>query len=259
MAISSRSVWALGLGILGVGGLVGVSHGQQGDGDVKKAAANPSVTAPAPRPAATVVGSIDLEAVFRGYEKTKFHMEQLKAEALAKQGELKGYATEAQQVFEEMKNFQQGTADFKARDAKMTKLKANMTAVKETAEREGQAKYAEIMATFYKEVQEKTAQVAKSKGITYVVRVSNEAIDSQDPEGVMAAMARPVVYADPATDLTRWVVYNLNLTYQQNGGQIVKTPPAGAAETGAESPATAPAARPPVPKAAARPAAGTPR
>lgn len=256
MAITSRAGWALGLGVLGVAGLVGVSYGQ-GDGEVRKAATNAGATGAA-RMTPAVMGSIDLEAIFRSYEKSKFLLEGLKADGLAKEGQLKQIMAEAKQMTTEMQTFQPGTKDFKDREAKFTQLKANLQALKESAEREGQAKYAEIMATFYKEVQSMTERVAKSKGITYVVRISNEPVNSQDPEGVMAAMARPVVYADPGSDLTKTVVYNLNLEYK---GPIAKNP-AGAAETGEADPAAAapaPSTRP-APKAATpRPSPGSPR
>ncbi|MDB5349894.1 MAG: hypothetical protein JWN86_1141 [Planctomycetota bacterium] len=244
MAISSRAGWAMGLGILGVAALVSVSHGQ-GDGAVQKTAGK--AAAPATKFVPAVVGSIDLEAVFRGYEKSKFHIEQLKAEGMAREGELKGFIAQAKGIAKEMEALQPGSKDFKDRDGKLTQLKANLQAVKESAEREGQAKYAEIMATFYKEVQAMTKIAAERKGISYVVRVSNEPLDSQDPEGVMAAMARPVVFSDPSTDITSWVLWNLNQAYIQSGGPVAKNP-AGTATT--DEQAKPAAATRPVPRTA---------
>lgn len=253
MAISLRAGWAMGLGILGAAALVGVSHGQN-DGAVQKTASG-GATASAKPPVPAVLGSIDLESIFRGYEKAKFQMEQLKADSLTKEGQLKGIIAEAKQIAKEMETFQPGSKDFKDRDAKLTHLKADLQAVKESAERDGQAKYAEIMAVFYKEVQDMTMQVARAKGITYVVRVSTEAVNSQDPEGVMAAMARPVVYSDPSCDITRTVVYNLNLKYQKEGGPTVKTPPGTATTDEAATPASATrtAVPAPAPGSGARP------
>ena len=73
------------------------------------------------------------------------------------------------------------------------------------------------MATVYKEVQAMVARVAKSRGMTYVVRVSNDPVTGSDPNAVMAAMQRSVIYADSSTDITKVVVYNLNLQYSKAG------------------------------------------
>ena len=263
MAISSRAGWALGLGMLGVAGLVSVSRGQ-GDGAVQKTSGTAPAGASANRPKEAVVGSIDLEAVFRGYEKVKFHMEGLQAEGMAKEGQLKGFMADARQTAKEMEQFQPGSTDFKTRSAKMTELKAKLESTKQTAEREMQERQIEIMGTFYKEVQAMTRAVAFQNGLTYVLRVSNEALDSANPEAVMAAMARPVVYADPTTDITRTVLYNLNLQYEKAGGQKAQAPveDAGTAAPAAV-PAAAPAAAPtnpatrPAPRNVAPPRGGT--
>ncbi len=257
MAMSTRA--GLAVGALGVASLVvavgvSTSHGQ-GDGEVRKAGASAAPTRAAAAPTPSVIGTIDMMTVFQGYEKAKFLTEGLKTEVLAKEGQLKGIAAEGKQIGKEMENYQPGTKDFKDRDAKLTQLRVKLEAEKQTAERETQLKQAEIIAIFQKEAQEMIARVAYSKGITHVLQVTNAPINTQDPDGVIAAMGRQVLYADPKTDITKTVLYNMNLEYQKAGGQVVKAP-AGAAEVNpaVEDPAAdAPAARPAA-KSAARPA-----
>ena len=53
--------------------------------------------------------------------------------------------------------------------------------------------------------------------MTYVVQVSQRADLGLEPDSVMAAMAQTVVYADPSTDITKDVVYNLNQRYKAAG------------------------------------------
>ena len=260
MAISSRASLALGLGLLGVAGFMGVTYGQQ-DGAVRKAAGNgtaapPTTAAPTMKP--TVIATLDLEIVLRGYEKAKYQAEQLQAESLAKQGQLKALYTEAQQIAKEMESLQSASKDFKDRGAKLNELKARLQSGKETLQTENQMKYVEMMAGCYKEVQDMATRYAKSRGFTCVLKVSAEPIKSEDPESVMAAMARGVVYSDPAMDITRNVLWNLNKEYTEAGGPIAKNPPGAAtldeaaAPASTEKPAAAPA-RPAAP--AARPAA----
>lgn len=232
MAKTSRAALAMGLGMLGIAGLVGVSYGQQGDGAVRKTAGNTAPTAErtaAPSSAKIPIATIDLEAVLRGYEKAKFQVDQLKAESLAKQGQLKGIFSEAQQIAKEMESLQPASKDFKDRSGKLNEYKAKLTAGKENLEAEDRTKYIEIMANSYKEAQELTKSFATSRNISCVIKISSEPINTNDPDSVMAAMARPVMYSDATLDITRHVLYNLNKNYVDGGGQIVKTAPAGAA------------------------------
>jgi len=249
MAISSRASLALGLGLLGVAGFVGVSNGQQGDGAVRKAGTAGTTAAPAAMKP-TVIATIDLEAVVRGYEKAKYQAEQLQAEALAKMGQLKAIATEAQQIAKEMESLQSSSKDFKDRGAKLSELKAKLTAGKETLQAESQMKQVEMMAGFYKEAQDMIGRYSKSRGITCVVQISAVPVKSEDPDSVMAALGRSVVYADPSMDITRSVLWNMNKEYTESGGPIAKNPPPGGATidpaatpASAERPAAAPAAK----------------
>ena len=54
------------------------------------------------------------------------------------------------------------------------------------------------------------------------MQVSNAPIAGSDPNSVMAAMARTVVYADARNDITKDVVYNLNRNYKAAGGTVPK-------------------------------------
>jgi Skp family chaperone for outer membrane proteins len=93
-----------------------------------------------------------------------------------------------------------------------------------------------MLATLYKEVQEMVSRIAQYRGMTYIVQVSNEPISGSNPNSVMAAMAKTVVYADARNDITKDVVYNLNKRYKAAGGVAPKastTPaPAAAAPAG---------------------------
>ncbi len=233
MAISTRATLAMGFGLLSAAGLVSATYGQQGDGAVRKTTGNGGATAAAPTatfPKASLA-TIDLEAVIRGYEKAKFQIDQLKAEGIAKAAQLQSIVSEAKQLVKEMETLQAGSKDFKEREAKLTEMKAKLTSGDETLKREQQARYVEILSNSYKEAQAMTQRYAESRGITCVLKNNSEPFKATDPESAMAAMSQPVMYVDPALDITRSVLYNLNKVYTESGGQIVKTPAVGEATT----------------------------
>jgi Skp family chaperone for outer membrane proteins len=121
--------------------------------------------------------------------------------------------------------------DFKSKEAKLTELKAELEAKKEQSQVEFARREAEALGTIYKEIQEMTALVARHYGYNYIVRVNNEPLSAADPNVVLSAINRPVVYADPKSDITEMVLLNLNTRYD-------RLTAAGAASPGASSPVT---------------------
>ena len=77
MRVTSRAVMALSLGVAGFAGLAGITIGQ--DGAAPKTSGQQGGQARALPPA--VIGSIDMDAVFKGYEKVDFIRKQIEAEA----------------------------------------------------------------------------------------------------------------------------------------------------------------------------------
>ena len=125
--------------------------------------------------------------------------------------------TEGRQVAEQMQKFQPGSKDYRDHENKITEIRAKMEAGKEQAEREITLRQAETMATLYKEVQAYAQWVAKQRKMTHVMTVSNTPPSGSDPNSVLAAVNRPVVYADPRNDITNDVVFYLNQTYNKMG------------------------------------------
>jgi Skp family chaperone for outer membrane proteins len=241
----TRATLAMGLCLVGVAGLVGRSFGQQGDARVKTAAANPATTTDATgaRAAAkpVLIGSIDMEKVLKDYDKVKVAHENIRAEALARHNSLMAIATEAKREQDTYQRMTPGSPDAKKSEDRITQLKAQFEAGRENAEREFTQKDAEMMATIYNEIAAMTRGVARSYGMTFVVKYSDTPASGSEPNSVIAAMGRTVLFADPNVDITPHVIHWLNSRYKESGGLPPKNPAANPANA---APAAAPAARP---------------
>jgi outer membrane protein len=239
MVVSSRGIWAIGLSLTGAALLVGPSLGQQAgraseDGAVRKTA-NPGSNLP-PAPVAPIVGTVDMESVFKNYDKVKVANKEFNAAMLARKNELMKIMSEAQAEAEMMNKFTPGTEDYKKHEYKVTQLKAQHEAGRESAEREFALREAESTATLYKEVQAMVSKVARWRGLNYVLKVSNQPISGSNPNSVMSAISSTVIYADPRNDVTNDVVHNLNRMYRATAA------PAPAANPGSPSGSAAPGA-----------------
>lgn len=229
MDVSSRAIVAVGLGLVGVGCLVGPSFGQQQDSAVRKTnaqAATPAAGAsrakPQP-PAPAVIGTVDIEAVFKNYDKVKTLQEEFKAAAMAKKNELLKIQADAQEEASKLKKLTPGSIDAKKIEDRLTELEAQMKAGQERAERDFALRESDMLATLYKEIQATVAQVAEYRGMSYVVQVSNGPVSGSNPQSVMAAMGKTVIYASPANDVTQMVYSTLNQRYRAAGGVVPKS------------------------------------
>ncbi|MHC5539953.1 OmpH/Skp family outer membrane protein [Singulisphaera rosea] len=232
MVVSSRAIVTLGLGLAGFGMLASPSFGQQPDTAFRKTnrmAAAPAT--PSAVPSAPVIGTIDMSAVFKGYDKVKVLSEEFRAAVKAKEAEMMGLMQQMQKESEMLAKLTPGSIDFKKGENKITELKAKGEADRENAQRDFTIKEAEMMATVYKEIQNMVNAVARSKKMTYVLRVSNEPITSSDPRSALMAVERSVVFYDPANDITTLVVGHLNRVYKAAGGVAPKPGSAAAAPT----------------------------
>jgi Skp family chaperone for outer membrane proteins len=221
------------------------SLGQQKDGQVKSVS-NPTASAAAAAPAApkpASIGSIDMDKVLKDYDKFKVANENIRAEALERHNSLMKIATEAKQEQEKYQRMTPGSPDAKKCEDRITHLKAQFEAGRENAEREFTQKEAETMATIYNEIAGMARGVATQKGMAFVVKYSDAPASGSEPNSVVAAMSRTILFADPSVDITATVTYWLNQRYKASGGPAPKNVVPQLPGPGV-GPATAPATRP---------------
>jgi outer membrane protein len=228
---SRRSALAVGLGLGGLLGLVGRASGQQGgrDAAVRRASNTPGAagsTSQAIPPA--VIGTIDFDAVVAGYAKAKAIIEQLKQFQASRMREMTKLETEGKDLEASMQKLSPTSPDFKDYENKLTLIQAKYQATGEQIKRDFMMKRTEGMATIYKEIQEITAYVAKGRRLTHVIKVSNEPVSASDPRTLQLAEVMPLLWADPATDLTPEVLRVLNSQYQKAQAAQAENAPAAA-------------------------------
>ena len=212
MVVSTRGILAIGLGLVGLTLMVGPSLAQQ-DGAVRKTtgpAGGATPTAPIP----PLIGTVDMDAVFKSYEKFKMSNKEFQAAVMSRQNDLMKIKSQGEEEAQMLSKLTPGTADFKKHEDLLTELKARAAAGREQAQREFQLRESENVATIYKEVQLMVTAIAQWRKMNYVVRVTNIQPTGTDPNSVMAALQNTIIYADPRNDITNDVIYNLNRRYK---------------------------------------------
>jgi Skp family chaperone for outer membrane proteins len=220
MRISSRAAMAVGLSVVGLAALVGQTRGQQDGGVQKTSSSNPPPRVfPAP-----LIGTVDIEAVFKGYEEVKASSDTFKAEMMGRQKELMKISDEGKQATEMLAKMTPGSPDYKNFENKVTQLKAQFQAAQEQAQNEFAQKEADLMAGLYNKVQGMVGAVAKHHKLTHVMRVNRDPVSGSEPQSVMNAMSRAVVYSEPSFDITNEVIQYLNYNYRRANSAQSTTP-----------------------------------
>ena len=183
-------------------------------------------------------GTIDIDQVMRSYDKFKVTQEKLQAEAMEEQNNLMKLGAKGKSLVEQLQRFKQGTEDFRKTTEEISEVKAKLESKKEALQQEFEMKAAETMINTYTEIQLVAEGVAKKYKMAYVVKVVRDQITANDRQSAQAVIAQPLIYSDSATDITKEVIYYLNLRYQKSGGLPPKTAsaapaPAAAAPAGA--------------------------
>jgi outer membrane protein len=226
MLRSTRATLVVGLCLTGVAGLVSRSFGQnQGQAprpEAQKTDVQAKTASVAPTPKPVSIGSIDMDKVLKDYDKFKVANESIRAEALDRHNSLMKLATEAKQEQEKHQRMTPGSPDAKKCEDRLTQLKAQFEAGRENAEREFTQKEAETMATIYNEVATMARGVAQQRGMAFVVKYSDQPASGSEPNSVVAAMSRTILFADPSVDITGDVTKWLNYRYKASGGPAPK-------------------------------------
>ncbi len=252
----SRKTFVAALSCAGVlGAIVPTVLGQTTDDPARRApsggqpAAKTAAQPAAPAPA--TIAALDIDRVFKEYEKVKDRSESFKSEVMKRQTELTKLVERGKNAAEQLEKMKRDSPDYQRLDNEVTKIKAELEAKRDQAQREFAKMESDAMAALYQDVAQMAAAVAKKRGITYVVKVTNDPPQGEDPQSIMAVMAKTVIYSDPSMDITTDVIQYLNYNYQ-------KSKPAADAQTRPAS-TTAPAANAPAAGVATKGAANTKR
>jgi Skp family chaperone for outer membrane proteins len=216
MRKSTRAALAISLGLVGVAGIVVPSIGQDRQvvqaKDGGQAAAAPKNAGPA------VIGTINMEAVFKACDKFLAMEEQIETDAKVRQSELMKIANEGNAETEKLKKLAPGTPTTKGIEDNITSLQARFEAGRKQAQMEIARKHGDLMAKTVNDVRQMAKAVADQRGITLVLQASTTEASIAQPDTIEMALSRAVVYADPRYDITADVIKWLNYFNEKAGG-----------------------------------------
>lgn len=157
------------------------------------------------------VGLVDLNHVFKNYEKYKRLSEQLKAELKQREREIEQLQTALKQTLNQRNQYKPDSANYRKLDEQLARTKAQLDLKVSGTRREFQQRDSQLVYQTYREVEDVIRRIAQTRGLTLVLqntRVQN--VDASNPQQVFRKINRQVVYSLPNMDITDAVLAELN-------------------------------------------------
>jgi RNA polymerase sigma factor (sigma-70 family) len=187
--------------------------------DAPPLAETPATPAPSARAdmplsgAGAVVGSVDMSAVFEKLKSARQARREIQADADRDRESLDRLRARLRELDQRRTSKTPDGSDAADLEAEIASLKKLFEDKSERATTELARREARMLAELDTDVREAIAQIARQKGLSYVVKAPSVPAPDASTTDVQAVLNRSVLYADPRTDITDEVVRTLNDRY----------------------------------------------
>jgi Skp family chaperone for outer membrane proteins len=165
------------------------------------------------------VGLIDMALLFSKYKKFEALRADLKAEIETADASMKARLEKIKGLQISMKELVPNSPDFVAHEKQITELAAAAEAERKNLQRKFMREETKVYQTVYREVLDAVNKYAAIYKYTLIIRYSrDEAEAGDDPQKVMQALQRQVVFNRAEDDITDSVLRYLNNQYKPTAG-----------------------------------------
>jgi RNA polymerase sigma factor (sigma-70 family) len=172
---------------------------------------------PGARASGAAVGSIDMDAVFKRSEKIRQAHRRLEADREEAREDLAKREGEAKEIRELLAKFQPDSPEHRRQENRLAEIKGTLEMRREQTERDFTRRHAREAASLLGEIQAVIAEVARTKGFDYVIKVEALPRLDAEPSDAHAALNRSVLFANPHHDITEDVIRELNRRFAAAG------------------------------------------
>ena len=197
------------------------AHGQPGGRPgpgVPPAAGGPGAAA-TPRPAAPPAGAapnqvvvLDVGYIFKNHAGFNAEMAKIKEDVQQVENRLKQEQERIKQMVEQLKAYQPGTPEYRKIEGDVAKAQGDFTVKAQLEKKDFLDREAKVYHKVYGEVERAVASFCRQNRIAVVHRFDGEVVDSRetDRNKIMGHLSRPIVYYDPAVDITADILKMIN-------------------------------------------------
>lgn len=162
---------------------------------------------PAPR---SNIALLDINYIFKNNTRFKAMMADMKTEVERAEQALKSQRDAIQVEQEKLKDFKTGSEQYKQKEQEVARRMADLNIQAQVQRKDFLLKESRIYYTVYREIEEEVAYFASSQGISLVMKINAEAVEDDDPDGVLRYINQDVVWAAQGMNITQIISDRLN-------------------------------------------------
>ena len=165
----------------------------------------------APPAAGHRIAVVDVSVVFKQHQRFLARTEGFKKQVEAAEAALKKEYEQINALSEQLKGRDPGSPDFKELEQRVVRAKAEWQLKGQTQRRELMEVEGRIYFDTYRELDDAVKRFAVHHSISLVLRYASEPVnDPNDRNEIVKGINKSVVYVDPALDITKWILEDLN-------------------------------------------------
>jgi Skp family chaperone for outer membrane proteins len=191
----------LAAGVLSLAVLVTQSTAQQGG----TAAPRQPGAAPQVNLAGRTV-LIDVNRIFKNHARFNAQMKQLKNEADGQDAEMKKKEVNLRNMSRGLQEYNPGGPEYKKLEEQIARASTEWKLEVQNKRREYMQREAKIYNDTYNEVQSEVNYFCQSQGIALVLRFTSDPVDESNPESILSALNKQVVWSNPNLDITDFIL-----------------------------------------------------
>ncbi len=156
------------------------------------------------------IAVVDVSIVFKEHARFKAMMDRMKKEVDAVEADLKVEYTRLKALDEEIKQLNPNSPEYKTKFTAATEAQSKFQVKTQLQKKDFLERESKIYYQVYRELDDAVRVFATKHNIHLVLRYASEPVNSEDRNDILRGINKPIVYVDPALDITRLVLNDLN-------------------------------------------------
>jgi len=176
-----------------------------------------------PHAQAQDVRIIDLSQVFKDHTGFNAVTRRMKADAEQAQDALKARQEALTKMAEQLKDFEEGSPDFRELRETITKQSAELQADFKNTQNEFLEREATIYYNVYQEILDEVTYFSEQNQVSLVLRFNGNKADPNNPQEILRELNKTVFHYDKRIDITKAIVEALNARRPEAGAPRPQT------------------------------------
>lgn len=156
------------------------------------------------------VAILDLEYIFKHHARLESLKQQMQGDVQAAEHNVQKARQSLQELAKKLDDYKKGTPEFKNLEEELAKRDADIKLQVNVQRRNFAEQQSKIFYSIYQQVAEAVKQYSQQNGIQLVMRFNGDQPDPTDPDDIVRALNKSVVYNAPEIDITPAILRMVN-------------------------------------------------